>query len=208
MDTGQAYNKWASQYDTDKNKTRDLEAKVLRAALKNIPFASVLEIGCGTGKNTVWFAERALQVTAIDLSEEMMALAKQKIKSNRVQFIKADINKPWNFGNTFYDLISFSLILEHIEHLGPIFRKTSRNLKPGGYVWIGELHPFKQYLGTKARFDTEEGKQVLSSFNHHISDFIKSAKRYGLFPEDIGEYFDDNIREIPRILSILLKKMS
>ena len=166
----------------------------------------MLEIGCGTGKNTAWFAERTQQVTAIDLSEEMMALAKQKIKSDRVQFVRADINKPWNFGNKFYDLISFSLVLEHIEHLDPIFRKTSRNLKPGGYVWIGELHPFKQYLGTKAGFDTKEGRQVLSCFNHHISDFIQPAKKYGLQAEEIGEYFDENFREIPRILTILLRK--
>jgi hypothetical protein len=46
-------------------------------------------------------------------------------------------------------------------------------------------------------FDTDEVQHELSYFNHHVSYFVKSAKRYGLHPEDIGEYSDDNIREIP-----------
>jgi ubiquinone/menaquinone biosynthesis C-methylase UbiE len=76
MDTREAYNKWALQYDTNKNKTRDLEAKALKSILINIPSRSVLEIGCGTGKNTGWFAERAQQITVIYLSEEMKEMAK------------------------------------------------------------------------------------------------------------------------------------
>ncbi|WP_315815389.1 hypothetical protein [Paraflavitalea speifideaquila] len=50
MDTRTAYNTWASQYDTNLNKTRDFEAKALRATLSPIPFERYLEIGCGTGK--------------------------------------------------------------------------------------------------------------------------------------------------------------
>ena len=207
MDTRQAYNTWASQYDTNNNKTRDLEAQALRASLAYIPFENVLEIGCGTGKNTAWFIEKAKHVTAIDFSEEMLAKAKEKIKSDLVQFKKADITNAWTFSNGLYDLVSFSLVLEHIENLDFIFNETFKTLKPGGYVYIGELHPFKQYSGTKARFDTEDGQQVLECFNHHISDFIHAAKNHGFKLLDIEEYFDDNHRnEIPRILVIILKK--
>jgi ubiquinone/menaquinone biosynthesis C-methylase UbiE len=208
MSVQQAYNSWAEQYDTNLNKTRDLEAKTLRATLANIAFENCLEIGCGTGKNTAWFIEKANQVTAVDLSEEMLAKAKEKINSGKVQFVQADITKDWKFTNGLYDLISFSLVLEHIEDLDAIFKKVSAALQPGGHVYIGELHPFKQYTGSKARFDTEEGTQVVQCFNHHVSDFIQSAKKYGLQPADINEYFDDDKRnEIPRILMILLKKV-
>jgi len=207
MDTKQAYNTWASQYDTNNNKTRDLEGHALRASLTNIPFDSGLEIGCGTGKNTAWFIEKAKQVTAIDLSNEMLARAKKKINADRVQFIRADITNGWTFRNELYDLVSFSLVLEHIGNLDHIFSETSKSLKSGGHVYIGELHPFKQYSGTKARFDTEEGQQVVQCFNHNISDFVQTAKKYGLKLVDIEEYFDNNDRsEIPRILSIILQK--
>lgn len=207
MNTRQAYNIWASQYDNNNNKTRDLEGLALRTSLADIFFDNCLEIGCGTGKNTTWLMEKAKQVTAIDLSEEMLAKAKEKITSSRVQFIQADITTDWTFRNGLYDLVTFSLVLEHIDNLDPIFSKVSRSLDSGGHVYIGELHPFKQYAGTKARFDTEDGRQVVECFNHNVSDFIQAAKKYGLVLVDINEYFDNNDRTtIPRILAIILKK--
>lgn len=208
MNTQEAYNNWASQYDTNINKTRDLEGKALRTVLSGISFESCLEIGCGTGKNTVWFAEKAGQITSVDLSEEMLAKAKEKITTDKVQFVQADITTDWRFRNQLYDLVSFSLVLEHIETLEHIFKETAAALKPGGLVYIGELHPFKQYAGSKARFETAEGVQVVDCFNHHITDFIQAAQKNGLTLVEINEYFDeDNRNEMPRILTLLFEKI-
>lgn len=207
MNVQQSYNYWAEQYDTNGNKTRDLEALALRNTLSNISFDSVLEIGCGTGKNTTWLLEKAKQVTAIDLSEKMLAKAKEKISATHVQFLQADITIGWTFTNLLYDLVSFSLVLEHIQNLDHIFNEVSKKLNTGAHVYIGELHPFKQYTGTKARFNIEDGQHVVTCYNHHISEFIHSAKKFGMMPIDIDEYFDDDDENaIPRILSILLRK--
>ena len=208
MSIQEAYNNWASQYDTNKNRTRDLEGVALRAALKELSFEYCLEIGCGTGKNTEWLMRRALQITAVDLSEEMLVRAEKKVSSNKVEFVQADITREWDFvEQQQYDLVSFSLVLEHIADLDHVFKETAAALKQGGYVYIGELHPFKQYAGTKARFDTEEGRQELECYTHHISDFVQTAKQYGLKLLDVNEYFDDNDRTgIPRILTVLLQK--
>lgn len=207
MDTQKAYNVWSAQYDTNNNKTRDLEAIALRNVLSSISFKSCLEIGCGTGKNTEWFLTKAKLITAVDLSEEMLARAKGKINSDKVQFVQADILKPWTFTNEQYDLVTFSLVLEHIEHLDHIFKEVAKVLLSGGYVYLGELHPFKQYSGTKARFETDEGVQVLQCYNHNISDFILASKNNGLHIVDINEYFDDDDKtSIPRILTMLLMK--
>ena len=54
-----AYDRWARTYDTDANTTRDLDAEVLRRSSLAIDGRDVLELGCGTGKNTGWLAERA-----------------------------------------------------------------------------------------------------------------------------------------------------
>ncbi len=206
MSVQKAYDNWSNQYDTNDNKTRDLEAKALQQTLAGIAFNNCLEIGCGTGKNTAWLITKSNQITAVDLSPEMLAKAKQKINSSKVNFIQADILQNWDFINTKYNLVSFSLVLEHIEKLEPIFNKVAKAIAAGAYVYIGELHPFKQYSGSKARFTTDAGEVVVSCFNHHFSDFVQAAKNNGFKLITINEYFDDNDRNtMPRILSMLFK---
>jgi ubiquinone/menaquinone biosynthesis C-methylase UbiE len=180
MSVEQAYNSWAEQYDTNINKTRDVEATSLREMLASIEFEECLEIGCGTGKNTGWLITKAKHITAIDLSEEMLAKAKEKIKDSNVEFIQADITKDWTFVKKQYDLVTFSLVLEHIKDLETIFKKVAASLKQGGYVYAGELHPFKQYSGSKARFETSEGLHVVDCYNHHVSDLYRRRSKAGL----------------------------
>ena len=205
METREAYNEWAAQYDTNENKTRDLEAKALREILEPVPFTRALEIGCGTGKNTGWLITKG-HVTGVDLSEGMLAKAREKVPAEKAEFRQADITAEWNFGSHF-DLVTYSLVLEHIENLGPVFEKTAGALKPGGHVYIGELHPFKQYAGSKARFETEEGLKVVDCYTHHISDFVNAAAKSGLQLLQLNEYFDENEPTgIPRILCLLFKK--
>lgn len=207
MNVQQAYDAWSEQYDTNANKTRDLEALALRNMLTDLSFANCLEIGCGTGKNTAWLHTKATHITAVDLSEKMLAQARAKITAGHVHFRQADILEDWHFADRAYDLVTFSLVLEHIEDLTPIFEKTARVLAPGGYVYIGELHPFKQYQGSKARFDTAEGMQIVSCFNHHVSDFTQSALTHGFKLVNLQEFFDDDDRlAVPRILALVLRK--
>jgi len=202
-----AYNKWALQYDTNINATRDLEATALRTMLRAIQVDRCLEMGCGTGKNTMWLMEKAAHVTAVDFSPEMLDLARQKISSDRVTFIQADISKSWNFLNERYQLISFSLVLEHIADLDPIFGEAAKWIDPNGYMYIGELHPFKQYTGSKARFNTEKGEEVLECYNHHISDFMNAARRNDWHLLEIEEFFDDpQERNLPRLLTLIFQK--
>jgi ubiquinone/menaquinone biosynthesis C-methylase UbiE len=58
----EAYDKWAGQYDTDINRTRDVEAVALKETLAGISKASILEIGCGTGKNTQYLINNATRL--------------------------------------------------------------------------------------------------------------------------------------------------
>ncbi len=213
MSTQSHYDAWSTQYDTNENRTRDLEAVAVRKLLEPILFRHVLELGAGTGKNTVWFAPFAHRIVAVDLSAEMLAKAKEKVEAVGnpeciADFVQADITQPWNFGHGIYDLVSFSLMLEHIEHLDPVFAEVAQALMPGGHLYVGELHPFKQYLGTKAKFQTAEGEVVVACYNHHISDFVRAAQHHGLELLTVEEFFDAEVRSgVPRILGLLFRKV-
>jgi ubiquinone/menaquinone biosynthesis C-methylase UbiE len=208
MNIRDAYNNWAVQYDTNKNLTRDLEGVALKTMFKDLTITSCLEIGCGTGKNTSWLILKCDEVIAVDFSEAMLDKAKEKISSPKVKFVKANILEDWQFISSKVDLVVFSLVLEHIQSLGFIFLKTREALNSGGYVYIGELHPFKQYSGSKARFETEEGMQVLECYTHHFSDFFGAVTSSGFRLIGCKEFFDDENKDsIPRILGLLFQKI-
>lgn len=207
MNVKESYNIWSEQYDTNENKTRDLEAISLQKTLKDFLFDNCLEAGCGTGKNTEFLITKSKKITAVDLSEKMLKKAEEKIKNDNIEFKQADITKPWNFSLNKFDLITFSLVLEHIESLDFIFQQIINTIDKNGLVYISELHPFKQYNGTKARFETDDGLHIIPCFNHHISDFTNSAFKYKFEIIKLDEFFDNgNKISIPRIITFLLKK--
>ena len=207
MDIEKAYNIWSSNYDTNKNKTRDLDKKVTEETLSKYTFKSVLELGCGTGKNTKWLLSVGAEVIGLDFSQEMLTIAKESITDKRAQFKKADLNDDWEVADQYADLVTSSLTLEHIEDLNAIFRQANKKLKENGIFFISELHPFKQYTGSKARFETDAGMVELKVFTHHISDYIKSAESNGFELLELNEWFDETTQnEIPRLISFVFRK--
>lgn len=207
MNVQQAYNSWAKNYDSVVNKTRDVEGKALREILSEIDFETVLEIGCGTGKNTEWLLTRAEKLVGVDFSGEMLEKAKEKIQSEKAEFIQADITKNWNFVKGEFDLATCCLILEHIENIDFIFQRANSVLKSGGYFYVGELHPFKQFQGSKAKFETGNGIFELDCFVHQVSDFFQAGKLNGFNCVELKEWFDEETAaEIPRILAMLFRK--
>ncbi len=207
MSIEKAYNSWAKIYDTNENKTRDLDKKSTIEILSNYHFDSVLELGCGTGKNTEWLITKAKKIIALDFSRKMLNEAKKKIQNDNVLFKKANLLEVWEVADEFADLVTVNLTLEHINDLNFVFGQAYLKLKTDGIFFINELHPFKQYNGSKARFDSEKETEVLEVYTHHITDYINAAKENGFKLEEIYEQFDDlNKNEIPRLISIILRK--
>src|SRR6476660_18995 len=156
MSIQNAYNEWSDTYDTDQNLTRDLDQKVTREALTNLHFESILEIGCGTGKNTTFLAQVGTRVHAMDFSEGMIEKARDKVKAENVRFSVADLTQTWPCEDRAYDLIVCNLVLEHIADLSFIFSEAFPVLEEHGRFLLNELHPFRQYEAkrqgsTKAR---------------------------------------------------------
>ena len=175
MTIKKSYNTWAASYDNCENKTRDLEKIVIRKTLANQNFKRVIEIGCGTGKNTEWLLGISNSLTGLDFSEKMLEKAKEKIKSPKVTFRQSDINQKWPVEEDAANLISCSLTLEHISDLNFIFGQAAKSLQENGKFYICELHPFKQYIGSKAKFETDNGVEELQVYVHHVSEYLNAA---------------------------------
>jgi ubiquinone/menaquinone biosynthesis C-methylase UbiE len=207
-DIASAYDRWASAYDTDANATRDLDAMIVRRFAPDVSRLEVLELGCGTGKNTSWFAERARHVTAMDFSAGMLAVASARV-SGSVDFIQHDVRTPWPVANSSVNVVIGDLVLEHVQDVAFVFAEAARVLRPGGRVFFCELHPFRQIRGGQAHFtDPSTGKTVyVEAFAHSVTEYLMGGLAAALTLEGVGEWLGDNDGGgPPRLFSVLFRK--
>jgi ubiquinone/menaquinone biosynthesis C-methylase UbiE len=198
-----SYDAWAASYDSDANRTRDLDAVVLREVFVARTFAAILEVGCGTGKNTGFLAERGAAVHALDFSAGMLAKAREKVASPRVTWTVADATQPWPLPAASVDLVTCNLVLEHVAHLAPIAAEAARVLRPGGEWFVCELHPCRQYEGTTARFHRGDAVTQIGAFVHHVSDYVQAGLGAGFQLVDLHEHWHaTDTNRPPRLLAV------
>lgn len=127
------YNKVARTY-TDKyfNDTADFPYidKFLQL-LK--PGSRILDIGCGPGSFSRYIHEKGFNIEGIDLSEEMLKIAKQKVPN--VNFKLMDMRKLDHENNSFDGLLlAYSLIHIPSKEILETLNGFYRVLKPGGFI--------------------------------------------------------------------------
>ena len=72
---------------------------------------------------------------------------------------------------------------------------------------INELHPFRQYKGTKARFERNSEIIEVDAFVHHISDFTNAAMANDLKLVKLNEYWHEEDKDKPpRLISFIFVK--
>ncbi|MBC8136360.1 MAG: class I SAM-dependent methyltransferase [Fibrella sp.] len=207
MSIQQAYTDWSATYDDDRNLTRDLDRIVTRKTLADHRYRSILELGCGTGKNTAFLAQVGQVVHALDFSEGMIARAKEKVASGNVTFAVADLTQRWHREDDTADLVVCNLVLEHVPNLPFIFAEVARVLTPGGQFFLCELHPFRQYGGTKANFQRGGEVTEIPAFIHHLSDFTDAAAEHGLMLKILKEWWhEEDQNKPPRLVSFQFEK--
>ncbi len=202
-----AYTRWSTTYDSDRNLTRDLDQLATESALADRTYQNVLEMGCGTGKNTALLARIGRNILALDFSPGMLQQAKAKIDSRNVLFVVADLTKSWPCKTESFELIVCNLVLEHVEDLAPIFAQASQVLAEGGLFFISELHPFRQYQGKQALFQSDEETVAIHAFVHHLSDFIDAAEENGFSFRTMKEWWhEEDQNNVPRLVSFMFEK--
>ena len=113
----------------------------LVAHLKPERGASVIDVGCGTGRHCKHLASKGFEVTGIDLSFSNIKEAK-KIERKSLQFFRHDMRLPFgnnNFSYVFNFYTSFGYFNESSEH-DIVIKNMSRALKPGGVLVLDFLN--------------------------------------------------------------------
>ncbi|MDA1076979.1 MAG: class I SAM-dependent methyltransferase, partial [Proteobacteria bacterium] len=101
---------------------------------QNLAPGAALDIACGSGRNSVYLARLSFSVTAIDISEEALTLAKARSKSSNpstpIQWIQQDLDHP-TLPPHQYDLI---IMLRYVN--SNLIQQLPDHLKPGGLLLI------------------------------------------------------------------------
>lgn len=208
MTIGDAYSRWAETYDLDRNLTRDLDRSTTLELLGSHRFHLTIEAGCGTGKNTTLLTRISASVLGLDFSSGMLRQAVQRVPAPNVHFCQADLLRSWPCRDGIAGLVTCNLVLEHVEHIEPLFREATRVLAAGGTCYVSELHPFRQYGGGQAHFVDRSGTPIrIQAYTHHISDFTRAASAAGLALERLDQWWHaEDVGKPPRLLTLVLTK--
>lgn len=209
-EVAEAYDRWSRRYDDDLNATRDLDARVVRQSPLHLSGARILELGCGTGKNSAWLATHARELVALDFSPGMLDVARRRVRAAHVRFVEHDITRPWPVESGSCDVVVGNLVLEHVRDLEPIYAEAARALRPGGQLFLCELHPYRQLRGGQAHFEDAETKQIVpvAAFEHSVSEYVNGGLAAGLTLRALGEHLEESAPadSVPRLLSVLFER--
>lgn len=107
------YRRRASEYDvTAYGDLQAAQARIARLVAEMRPSGTILEIACGTGLWTEALAQSAQTVTALDIAPETVAIARNRVAADNVEFEVADVF-TWTTEARF-DVIFFSAWLSHV----------------------------------------------------------------------------------------------
>lgn len=108
---------------------------------------SVLDVACGTGDMMVELTKYGYTVTGVDLSEQMLAVARRKAASARFQLADAE---ALPFAAASFDAVTCAFGIRNFVHLEQGLKEMVRVLKPGGRMAILELatpdNPFVRFF--------------------------------------------------------------
>lgn len=122
------------------------ERPAMRALLGGVRGLDVLDAGCAAGEHSAWLVERGARVVALDASETMVRLARERLgESTRV--LQADLAQPLPFADASFDIVLSSLTLHYLEDWTAPLREFARVLRPGGRLVLSTHHPYMTAAG-------------------------------------------------------------
>jgi ubiquinone/menaquinone biosynthesis C-methylase UbiE len=172
LQTRDAYNKTAQTYS---NLALHLHPKTCADLfLKSIPpEGTILDIGCGSGRDAKIFSEVGYKITGIDFSSEMIKIAKEA--APKATFIEADIQEL-NFPSQSFNGIWANASLLHIQknNLKSVLLKIHSLLKDDGIFYMSVKKGNSEYFGHDKRYTENKVYKFWSFYEpDEIADILK-----------------------------------
>lgn len=138
----ESYDSWydsatGTMYDSFEKYAID---KILASDVKG---SRLLEVGCGTGHWSRYFSDKGFDVTGIDISSEMIKIARKKHIPNSRFEIADGHNLP--FEDKSFDVASAITVLEFVTETEKIIFEMVRCVKKKGVIIIGVLNALNRY---------------------------------------------------------------
>jgi ubiquinone/menaquinone biosynthesis C-methylase UbiE len=109
-----------------------IENRAVLSRFGDLKGSKLLDLGCGAGEASVYFALRGAEVTACDISSEMLGVARRLADRYGVELRLAKMKaEDLQFPSGSFDRVFGNGVLHHVELL-PAIREVRRVLKPGG----------------------------------------------------------------------------
>ena len=141
-----AFNQQSATYDTDmKGQHARSLYPILLDRLSHISYHSALDLGCGTGEmmKQILQTDNCKELYGIDLSEEMLAVAKSKLP-DQVKLLLGD-SESLPFPDNFFDVVYCNDSFHHYPAPRNVLSEVQRVLKPGGTFLMGDC--WQPYIG-------------------------------------------------------------
>ncbi len=188
LSPAEGYRRWASQYGREPNALQLLESEALRRLFPEVAGASVLDLGCGTGRVSHLARERgAARIVAADFSLAMVS----QVAADPTRSLAplASAVAPLPFVDASFDLVVCALVLGHVADLHSALESMARVLRPGGRLLISDFHPFATLRGWERTFvDEKRGRSyAIEQHLHLFSDYLAGLSRVDLSVEALEE---------------------
>jgi len=148
------------------------------------PGARVLEAGCGVGAQTVTLVANSpgAHFTSIDVSAESLAIARERVTADNVEFVQADL---LGFQAEPFDHVFVCFVLEHLRDPYAALRRLKALLKPGGTITVIEGDHGSAYFHP----ESEAADDAIACLVKLQSGDAKIGRR--LYPQLLGAGFAD-----------------
>ena len=112
------------------------EIKIARLKTYLSPEMSVLDLGCGTGTQCGDIANSVKQVTGIDISSKLLAIADQRMTErnlNNIEFLQTSVFDE-RFQSASFDAVMAFFVLHFFEDIDVVFKRIHELLAPSGLL--------------------------------------------------------------------------